>query len=103
MPQVRQIFERKDILPYLEARSLLNQYLKAKQYLLAGRTLQVKFKERNPMEPVFGVFASTNSSAHSALLILPETRSFLKSITTNNNLLLSHRVPDRPIKNPSRA
>lgn len=48
MPRVQQIFERKEILPYLEARSLLKQYKKAKRYLLDGNTLQVKFKERNP-------------------------------------------------------
>jgi len=48
MPRVHQIFERKEILPYLEARNLLKQYLKAKRYLLAGNTLQATFKERNP-------------------------------------------------------
>lgn len=48
MPKIQQILERKEILPYLEARNLLNQYKKAKQYLLQGNTLQVKFKERNP-------------------------------------------------------
>lgn len=48
MPRIHQIFERKEILPYLEARHLLKQYLKAKRYLLAGNTLQVAFKERNP-------------------------------------------------------
>lgn len=48
MPRVQQIFERKEILPYLEARGLFKQYKKAKRYLLDGNTLQVKFKERNP-------------------------------------------------------
>lgn len=48
MPKVQQIFERKEILPYLEARHLTKQYKKAKQYLLRGNVLQVKFKERNP-------------------------------------------------------
>ncbi len=48
MPRIHRIFERKEIPKYLEARSLLRQYIKAKQYLLAGNTLQVKFKERNP-------------------------------------------------------
>lgn len=48
MPKIRYIFERKEILQYLEARSLLKQYKKAKQFLLQGNTLQVKFKERNP-------------------------------------------------------
>jgi hypothetical protein len=48
MPKVCSIFERKEILPYLEARGLLKQYKKAKQFLLEGNTLQVKFKERNP-------------------------------------------------------
>lgn len=48
MLKIQQILERKEILPYLQARGLLNQYRKAKQYLLDGNTLQVKFKERNP-------------------------------------------------------
>jgi len=48
MHKIAQIFERKEILSYLEARNLLKQYKKAKHYLLQGNTLQVKFKERNP-------------------------------------------------------
>lgn len=48
MPKIYRIFERKEILPYLEARGLLNQYKKAKQYLLNGNVIQVRFKERNP-------------------------------------------------------
>ena len=48
MKTVQEIFEKKDILPYLEKRNLLKQYKKAKEYLLKGNTLQVKFKERNP-------------------------------------------------------
>lgn len=42
------IFEKKEVLPYLIKRNLLKQYKKAKNYLLAGNVLQVKFKERNP-------------------------------------------------------
>lgn len=48
MPKIQRIFERKEIMPYLEARGLLNQYKKAKTYLLHGNALQVIFKERNP-------------------------------------------------------
>lgn len=48
MPKIHQIFEHKEIPPYLEARGLLKQYLKAKLYLLAGNVLQVRFRERNP-------------------------------------------------------
>ena len=48
MPKVQAIFERKDILLYLETRGLLQQYKKAKQFLLQGSLLQVRFKERNP-------------------------------------------------------
>lgn len=47
-PNIRRIFERKDILPYLESRQLLKQYKKAKQYLLSGGMWQVLFKERQP-------------------------------------------------------
>lgn len=42
------IFEKKNILPYLESRNLLKQYQKAKRFLLHDNILQVKFKERNP-------------------------------------------------------
>lgn len=48
MPKVHQIFEQKEIFSYLESRGLVKQYQKAKQYLISGGTLQVKFKERNP-------------------------------------------------------
>lgn len=48
MLKILNIFERKEILPYLQARNLLKQYKKAKKFLLEGNTLQVKFKERNP-------------------------------------------------------
>ena len=48
MPKVLNIFERKEILPYLQTRGLLKQYKKAKQFLLDGNALQVKFKEKNP-------------------------------------------------------
>lgn len=48
MPKVQQIFERKEVVVYLEARGLFKQYKKAKEYLLKGNSLQVKFKERNP-------------------------------------------------------
>ena len=48
MPRIVRIFEHKDVFPYLEDRGLVKQYLKAKQYLLNGNTLQVKFKEKNP-------------------------------------------------------
>jgi len=48
MPVVKQIFEKKDILIFLRARGLLNQYKKVKSYLLENNQLQVKFKERKP-------------------------------------------------------
>lgn len=48
MPEISGIYEEKGILKYLEKRNLTEQYKKAKYYLLAGRTLQTKFKERNP-------------------------------------------------------
>lgn len=48
MPKLNNIFEKKEIFDYLQKRNLLIQYKKAKQYLLSGSVLQVKFKERNP-------------------------------------------------------
>lgn len=35
-------------MPYLEARGLLAQYKKAKQFLLEGDNLRVRFKKRLP-------------------------------------------------------
>ncbi|MFA5793171.1 MAG: hypothetical protein WC897_04880 [Candidatus Gracilibacteria bacterium] len=48
MPEVSKIFEKKNILLYLQNRGLLEQYKKAKRYLLEGSAVQVRFKERNP-------------------------------------------------------
>jgi hypothetical protein len=48
MQRIQSILERREILPYLQARGLLTQYKKAKHYLLEGNTLQTKFKERHP-------------------------------------------------------
>ena len=48
MKKIQRILERKEIFKYLQKRGLLKQYKKAKQFLLQGNTLQVKFKERNP-------------------------------------------------------
>jgi plasmid maintenance system killer protein len=48
MPEILQIFEKKNILSFLRARGLLKQYKKAKQFLLEQNLLQVKFKEKNP-------------------------------------------------------
>ncbi len=48
MKKVRKILEEKDVVKYLQKRGLLNQYRKAKRFLLQGDTLQVKFKERHP-------------------------------------------------------
>jgi len=48
MPKIHHIFEKKSVYPYLLKRGLLEQYKKAKRYLLEGRLLSVRFKERNP-------------------------------------------------------
>ena len=48
MSKIQYIFEQKYILPYLESRNLSKQYKKAKNYLLLGHALKVRFKERNP-------------------------------------------------------
>ncbi len=48
MKHVPRIFERKEVLPYLEERCLVKQYKKAKSYILLGSLSQVRFKERNP-------------------------------------------------------
>ena len=48
MPRPKGIFEKEKVLPYLTRRNLLAQYKKAKNYLLEGETLKVRFKERNP-------------------------------------------------------
>jgi hypothetical protein len=48
MPKIGLIYEQKGVVLYLEQRRLIDQYKKAKRYLLSGHTLKVKFKERNP-------------------------------------------------------
>ncbi len=48
MPEVHEISEQKHILSYLEARDLVKQYQKAKELLLVGDTLRVRFREREP-------------------------------------------------------
>ena len=48
MRKIQKIFERKEVLPYLISRGLLQQYSEAKKYLLEGNTLSVRFKERSP-------------------------------------------------------
>lgn len=48
MPKVQKIIESKSVELYLRRRGLLAQYKKAKRYLLDGRTLTVRFGERNP-------------------------------------------------------
>lgn len=48
MSKIHRIFEKKSVYPYLLKRGLLDQYKKAKRYLLDGRLLSVRFKERNP-------------------------------------------------------
>ena len=48
MLRIRAIYEQKDILSYLETRNLLEQYRRAKQFLLRGNLMQVRFKKRRP-------------------------------------------------------
>lgn len=45
---VERLIEAESVVLYLKKRGLLNQYLKAKRYLLAGRSVQVKMKQRQP-------------------------------------------------------
>lgn len=48
MRKPRNIYEKKEVLGYLNKRQLLRQYKKSKQYLLSGNIINTKFKERNP-------------------------------------------------------
>jgi len=48
MPNVPRIYETQKLASYLKKRGLLSQYKKAKRYLLDGRQLTVRFKEKNP-------------------------------------------------------
>ncbi len=48
MSRIRSVYERKEILPYLQERNLLAQYKKAKELLLRGNVMQVRFKKRHP-------------------------------------------------------
>ncbi|MFH1218234.1 MAG: hypothetical protein V1679_00110, partial [Candidatus Peregrinibacteria bacterium] len=68
--RVQKILERKEIFKYLQSRGLLKQYKKAKQFLLQGNTLQVKFKERNPQGS--GVWSFRINKQYRALGIFNE-------------------------------
>ena len=46
--KVKRVLEEKDVVEYLKTRGLVNQYKKAKSYLLAGLNGNVRFKQRNP-------------------------------------------------------
>jgi hypothetical protein len=46
--KIRQIIERKDVFEYLQKRNLLNQYIKAKKFLLLSQFYLVDFKKRQP-------------------------------------------------------
>lgn len=48
MKHIPHIFERKEVLPYLEDRGLVKQYQKAKKYILLGNLTQARLKERHP-------------------------------------------------------
>jgi plasmid maintenance system killer protein len=45
---IKQVLERKEILPYLKSRNILKQYQKAKNYLLSQKFRNVNFKKRQP-------------------------------------------------------
>ena len=62
MPKIHHIFEKKSVYPYLLRRGLLEQYKKAKRYLLEGRLLNVRFKEGNLKGRGIRSFASQNMS-----------------------------------------
>lgn len=47
---IEHIFELPEVFPYLEARGLIKQYQKAKQYLLSGYYTQINFKLRQSKE-----------------------------------------------------
>jgi len=47
-PEILRITEKKHIIPYLEARQLMQQYEKVKAQLLSGDTFRTSFKELNP-------------------------------------------------------
>ncbi len=48
MPEIVGVFEPEHIIQYLEVRGLLRQYKKAKEILLSGDRIRVRFKERQP-------------------------------------------------------
>lgn len=62
MSKIHHIFEKKSVYPYLLKRGLLDQYKKAKCYLLDGRLLSVRFKESSFKRNRVRSFASQNMS-----------------------------------------
>lgn len=75
MKKVQKIFEKKEILQYLQKRNLTKQYKKAKQFILQGNTLQTKFKERNPKGS--GIWYFRISKQHRAFCVFDEEGSLV--------------------------
>lgn len=75
MKKIQNIFEKKEILPFLKARGLLSQYKKAKQYLLTNNLLQIKFKERKPQGS--GIWSFRINKQFRALGVLNKDRDLI--------------------------
>ncbi|MEK7528271.1 MAG: hypothetical protein AAB592_00710 [Patescibacteria group bacterium] len=59
MQKIHAIFETRDVVEYLQSRNLLEQYKKAKRFLLQGNFLQTSFKKRNPKKANIWYFRVT--------------------------------------------
>lgn len=75
MPRIKQIFEKKEILKYLEDRKLVKQYQKAKYFLISNHQSNVRFKERNPKG--CGIWYFRINSQYRALGVLNEKNELI--------------------------
>ena len=48
MVKINNIYEKKDILPFLQKRGLTKQYIKAKTYILSNSSISTNLKKRQP-------------------------------------------------------
>lgn len=94
MPKPLLILERKEVVRYLTARNLVKQYKKAKNYLLIGNTLQVKFKERKPQGSGIWTFRINKQYRALGVFAKPVISLYLRSTIINDRLfVVSATIP----------
>jgi len=80
---IADVIEEKRVLPYLKARSLFNQYQKAKKYILLGLLKEVNFKLREPKEN--GVYSFRINKQFRAFCIFRNNKLVVINISNHQN------------------